>query len=141
MTYTRLGCARGVLEHVLLLETYTHESLPALHKIRKYLVEATEEALIAYNKVVTRLIEYKESILTLILSRGNTMRLSSHKYLFVFLDLENQWQCLFPDKIEDYIPTRDEKLTTENSLCSHCKHVNKHGTVYTVLFCKYVKLK
>lgn len=63
-----------VLEHVLLLETYTQESIPALHKIRyltmtlftcsllvfnqsflyfrKYLVEATEEASIAYNKAV-----------------------------------------------------------------------------------------
>jgi HAUS augmin-like complex subunit 4 len=48
-----------VLEHVLLLETYTQESLPALHKIRKYLVEATEEASSAYNKAVTRLIEYQ----------------------------------------------------------------------------------
>ncbi|PPD75659.1 hypothetical protein GOBAR_DD27411 [Gossypium barbadense] len=41
-----------VLEHVLLLETYTQESIPALHKIRKYLVEATEEASAAYNKAV-----------------------------------------------------------------------------------------
>ncbi|KAE8125545.1 hypothetical protein FH972_020338 [Carpinus fangiana] len=41
-----------VLEHVLLLETYTQESIPALHKIRKYLLEATEEASIAYNKAV-----------------------------------------------------------------------------------------
>lgn len=48
-----------VLEHILLLETYTQESIPALHKIRKYLVEATEEALIAYNKAVTRLREYQ----------------------------------------------------------------------------------
>ncbi|KAI5571180.1 hypothetical protein BDE02_11G077300 [Populus trichocarpa] len=48
-----------VLEHVLLLETYTQESIPALHKIRKYLVEATEEASIAYNKAVTRLREYQ----------------------------------------------------------------------------------
>ncbi|WVY95380.1 hypothetical protein V8G54_034468 [Vigna mungo] len=48
-----------VLEHVLLLETYTKESIPALHKIRKYLVEATEEASIAYNKAVTRLREYQ----------------------------------------------------------------------------------
>ncbi|XP_021905885.1 AUGMIN subunit 4 [Carica papaya] len=48
-----------VLEHVLLLETYTKESVPALHKIRKYLVEATEEASIAYNKAVTRLREYQ----------------------------------------------------------------------------------
>ncbi|KVI02285.1 hypothetical protein Ccrd_019432 [Cynara cardunculus var. scolymus] len=39
-----------VLEHILLLETYTQESVPALHKIRKYLVEATEEASLAYNK-------------------------------------------------------------------------------------------
>ncbi|GMN51594.1 hypothetical protein TIFTF001_020741 [Ficus carica] len=48
-----------VLEHVLLLETYTQESIPALHKIRKYLVEATEEASMAYNKAVTRLGEYQ----------------------------------------------------------------------------------
>ncbi|CAI0437230.1 unnamed protein product [Linum tenue] len=47
-----------VLEHVLLLETYTQESIPALHKIRKYLIEATEEASIAYNKAATRLHEY-----------------------------------------------------------------------------------
>ncbi|GJT55745.1 augmin subunit 4 [Tanacetum coccineum] len=48
-----------VLEHILLLETYTPESVPALHKIRKYLVEATEEASLAYNKAVTRLREYQ----------------------------------------------------------------------------------
>ncbi|GLT83551.1 hypothetical protein SLE2022_018340 [Rubroshorea leprosula] len=48
-----------VLEHVLLLETYTRESIPALHKIRNYLVEATEEASAAYNKAVTRLREYQ----------------------------------------------------------------------------------
>ncbi|KAK3170495.1 hypothetical protein Dsin_032535 [Dipteronia sinensis] len=48
-----------VLEHGLLLATYTQESLPALHKIRKYLVEATEEASVAYNKAVTRLREYQ----------------------------------------------------------------------------------
>ncbi|CAN1242955.1 AUGMIN subunit 4 [Linum perenne] len=47
-----------VLEHVLLLETYTQESIPALHKIRKYLIEATEEATLAYNKAATRLNEY-----------------------------------------------------------------------------------
>nr|GEX50910.1 augmin subunit 4-like isoform X1 [Tanacetum cinerariifolium] len=41
-----------VLEHILLLETYTLESVPALHKIRKYLVEATEEASLAYNRAV-----------------------------------------------------------------------------------------
>ncbi|KAL5577757.1 hypothetical protein UlMin_019456 [Ulmus minor] len=48
-----------VLEHVLLLETYTQESIPALHKIRKYLLEATEEASLQYNKAVTRLREYQ----------------------------------------------------------------------------------
>uniref|UniRef100_A0A1J3JA85 HAUS augmin-like complex subunit 4 n=1 Tax=Noccaea caerulescens TaxID=107243 RepID=A0A1J3JA85_NOCCA len=48
-----------VLEHVLLLETYTRESIPALHSIRNYLVEATEEASAAYNKAVTRLREYQ----------------------------------------------------------------------------------
>ncbi|GKF35799.1 augmin subunit 4-like protein, partial [Tanacetum coccineum] len=30
-----------------------------MHKIRKYLVEATEEASLAYNKAVTRLREYQ----------------------------------------------------------------------------------
>ncbi|OVA06605.1 hypothetical protein BVC80_1737g11 [Macleaya cordata] len=48
-----------VLEHLLLRDTYTQDSIPALHKIRKYLVEATEEASIAYNKAVTRLREYQ----------------------------------------------------------------------------------
>ncbi|KAF8097323.1 hypothetical protein N665_0291s0031 [Sinapis alba] len=48
-----------VLEHILLLETYTPESIPALHSIRSYLVEATEEASAAYNKAVTRLREYQ----------------------------------------------------------------------------------
>ncbi|KAF6168124.1 hypothetical protein GIB67_011509, partial [Kingdonia uniflora] len=40
------------MEHLLLRDTYTPDSIPALHKIRKYLVEATEEASIAYNKAV-----------------------------------------------------------------------------------------
>ncbi|KAI4390089.1 hypothetical protein MLD38_002237 [Melastoma candidum] len=48
-----------VLKHILLLETYNQDCIPALHKIRKYLVEATEEASIAYNKAVTRLREYQ----------------------------------------------------------------------------------
>lgn len=48
-----------VLEHILLLETYTKESIPALHRIRKYLVEATEEVSLSYNKAVTRLREYQ----------------------------------------------------------------------------------
>ncbi|XP_057968948.1 AUGMIN subunit 4-like isoform X3 [Malania oleifera] len=39
-----------VLEHILLFETYTKDSIPALNKIRKYLVGATEEASIAYKK-------------------------------------------------------------------------------------------
>ncbi|KAL6529461.1 AUGMIN subunit 4 [Orobanche gracilis] len=39
-----------VLEHILLLETYTRETIPALHRIRKYLVESTEEASLAHNK-------------------------------------------------------------------------------------------
>lgn len=47
------------LEQLLLRDTYTKESVPALHRIRKYLVEATEEASIAYNKAVTRLREYQ----------------------------------------------------------------------------------
>nr|XP_010935260.1 AUGMIN subunit 4 isoform X2 [Elaeis guineensis] len=49
----------SVLEHLLLRDTYTKESVPALHRIRKYLLEATEEASIAYNKAVTRLREYQ----------------------------------------------------------------------------------
>ncbi|XP_051124770.1 AUGMIN subunit 4 [Andrographis paniculata] len=48
-----------VLEHILLLETYTTDTIPALHKIRKYLVESTEEASTAYNKAITRLREYQ----------------------------------------------------------------------------------
>lgn len=48
-----------VLEHLLLRDTYTKDSVPALHRIRKYLLEATEEASIAYNKAVTRLREYQ----------------------------------------------------------------------------------
>lgn len=48
-----------VLEDLLLRDTYTQESIPALHKIRTYLVEATEEASKAYNKAVTRLREYQ----------------------------------------------------------------------------------
>ncbi|KAK8935402.1 hypothetical protein KSP39_PZI013215 [Platanthera zijinensis] len=48
-----------VLEYFLLKDTYTKESVPALYRIRKYLVEATEEASIAYNKAVTRLREYQ----------------------------------------------------------------------------------
>lgn len=47
------------LEHLLLRDTYTKDSVPALHRIREYLVEATEEATIAYNKAVTRLREYQ----------------------------------------------------------------------------------
>ncbi|KAK4283136.1 hypothetical protein QN277_000121 [Acacia crassicarpa] len=41
--------------------------------IWKYLVEATEEASIAYNQVVTCLREYQGSILTLTTLQGNTM--------------------------------------------------------------------
>ncbi|XP_060209147.1 AUGMIN subunit 4 [Lycium barbarum] len=48
-----------VLEHILLLETYTPETIPALHKIRKYLIEATEEASLAYEKAASRLREYQ----------------------------------------------------------------------------------
>ncbi|KAL2336682.1 hypothetical protein Fmac_011128 [Flemingia macrophylla] len=44
-------------KHVLLLGTYTKDSIPALHKKRKYLAEVTEKASIAYNKAVTRLRE------------------------------------------------------------------------------------
>ncbi|KAG6544604.1 hypothetical protein Mapa_014026 [Marchantia paleacea] len=48
-----------VLEHLLLRDTYTQDSIPALHKIRSYLVEANEEATAAYNRAVTRLREYQ----------------------------------------------------------------------------------
>lgn len=54
-----MGAKLRVLEHILLVATYTQETIPALHKIRKYLVEATEEASVAYNKAVTRLREYQ----------------------------------------------------------------------------------
>lgn len=54
-----MGAKLRVLEHILLVATYTQETIPALHKIRKYLVEATEEASTAYNKAVTRLREYQ----------------------------------------------------------------------------------
>ncbi|KAF3792267.1 AUGMIN subunit 4 [Nymphaea thermarum] len=39
-----------VLENLVLRDTYTQDSIPALHKIRQYLLEATEEASTAYNK-------------------------------------------------------------------------------------------
>ncbi|KAH0855191.1 hypothetical protein HID58_020418 [Brassica napus] len=48
-----------VLEHILLLETYTPESIPALHSIRNYLVEATEELQLHTTKRFTRLREYQ----------------------------------------------------------------------------------
>lgn len=48
-----------VLEHLLLRDTYTQESIPALHKIRGHLVEAKEDATAAYNRAVTRLREYQ----------------------------------------------------------------------------------
>ncbi|XP_021766191.1 AUGMIN subunit 4-like [Chenopodium quinoa] len=54
-----MGAKLRVLEHILLVATYTQETIPALHKIRNYLVEATEEASAAYNKAVTRLREYQ----------------------------------------------------------------------------------
>ncbi|KAM0890267.1 hypothetical protein ACQ4PT_027099 [Festuca glaucescens] len=47
------------LEHHLLRDTYTKETVPALHRIRKYLVEATKEASNSYNEVVSRLREYQ----------------------------------------------------------------------------------
>lgn len=54
-----MGAKLRVLEHILLVATYTQETIPALHKIRNYLDEATEEASTAYNKAVTRLREYQ----------------------------------------------------------------------------------
>ncbi|KAM1041288.1 hypothetical protein ACFX13_031229 [Malus domestica] len=47
------------LEYAIIGQTYTKESVPALHKIRKYLTDATEEASVTYNKAVTRLHEYQ----------------------------------------------------------------------------------
>uniref|UniRef100_A0A7N0UXF8 HAUS augmin-like complex subunit 4 n=2 Tax=Kalanchoe fedtschenkoi TaxID=63787 RepID=A0A7N0UXF8_KALFE len=48
-----------VLELILLRSTYTQDTIPALHKIRKYLLEATEEVSMAFNKAATRLREYQ----------------------------------------------------------------------------------
>ncbi|MCO5575604.1 hypothetical protein L7F22_029406 [Adiantum nelumboides] len=48
-----------VLEHLLLRDTYTQESIPALHMIREHLLGAKEEATAAYNRAVTRLREYQ----------------------------------------------------------------------------------
>ncbi|GAU39413.1 hypothetical protein TSUD_323610, partial [Trifolium subterraneum] len=54
-----MGAKLRVLENALLLATYTRESIPALFKIRKYLVAVTEEVSTTYNKAVTRLREYQ----------------------------------------------------------------------------------
>uniref|UniRef100_A0A7C8ZWM4 AUGMIN subunit 4 n=1 Tax=Opuntia streptacantha TaxID=393608 RepID=A0A7C8ZWM4_OPUST len=54
-----MGAKLRVLQHILLLGTYTEETIPALHKIRNYLVEAREEASVAYSKAATRLSEYQ----------------------------------------------------------------------------------
>lgn len=54
-----MGAKLRVLQHILLLGTYTEETIPALHKIRNYLVEAREEASAAYSKAATRLSEYQ----------------------------------------------------------------------------------
>ncbi|XP_024519609.1 AUGMIN subunit 4 [Selaginella moellendorffii] len=48
-----------VLEHLVLRDTYTEESIAALHKIRNYLLEADDEATAGYNRAVTRLREYQ----------------------------------------------------------------------------------
>ncbi|KAH9616927.1 hypothetical protein KSS87_020942 [Heliosperma pusillum] len=45
-----MGAKLRVLEHMFLVTTYTQDTVPALHKIRKFLAEATEEASMAYNK-------------------------------------------------------------------------------------------
>ncbi|CAO2045129.1 unnamed protein product [Urochloa humidicola] len=47
------------LEHHLLRDTYTKDTVPALHRIRKYLVEATKEASNSYNEAISRLREYQ----------------------------------------------------------------------------------
>ncbi|KAL8144201.1 hypothetical protein V2J09_017233 [Rumex salicifolius] len=54
-----MGAKLRVLEHILLVATYTQETIPALHEIRKHLVESTEDTSVAYNKAVTRLREYQ----------------------------------------------------------------------------------
>ncbi|MED6209124.1 hypothetical protein PIB30_051704 [Stylosanthes scabra] len=48
-----------VLEHFFLYKTYSEETVPALYKIREYIVEAIEEASNSYNKAFTRLMEYQ----------------------------------------------------------------------------------
>ncbi|RYR45467.1 hypothetical protein Ahy_A07g031293 [Arachis hypogaea] len=48
-----------VLEHFFLYKTYNEETVPALYKIREYIVEATKEASDTYNKAFTRLMEYQ----------------------------------------------------------------------------------
>lgn len=47
------------LEYGLLRDTYSKDSVPALHKIRKYLHDATKEASITHDIAVTRLHEYQ----------------------------------------------------------------------------------
>ncbi|XP_078436314.1 HAUS augmin-like complex subunit [Wolffia australiana] len=47
------------LEYLLLCSTYTVDSVPALHRVREHLLEATTEASMAYNKAVTRLRAYQ----------------------------------------------------------------------------------
>ncbi|KAL6283981.1 hypothetical protein ACE6H2_014910 [Prunus campanulata] len=48
------------LKYSVLGQTYTKDSVPALYKIRKYLLGATKEADVTYDKAFTRLREYQD---------------------------------------------------------------------------------
>ncbi|BBH01990.1 hypothetical protein Prudu_012420 [Prunus dulcis] len=48
------------LKYSVLGQTYTRDSVPALYKIRKYLLDATKEADATYDKAITRLREYQD---------------------------------------------------------------------------------
>ncbi|VVA22790.1 PREDICTED: AUGMIN subunit 4 [Prunus dulcis] len=48
------------LKYSVLCQTYTRDSVPALYKIRKYLLDATKEADATYDKAITRLREYQD---------------------------------------------------------------------------------
>ncbi|KAH0987172.1 hypothetical protein GBA52_014349 [Prunus armeniaca] len=48
------------LKYSVLGQTYTKDSVPALYKIRKYLLDATKEADATYDKAITRLREYQD---------------------------------------------------------------------------------
>ncbi|CAB4308251.1 unnamed protein product [Prunus armeniaca] len=48
------------LKYSVLGQTYTKDSVPALYKIRKYLLDSTKEADATYDKAITRLREYQD---------------------------------------------------------------------------------